>query len=102
DCLHQVPRAPLQGIAAVHRQCPRPERRCERRVQYHGPRLGLQDCGYAERYRLVVGVEQQQEVAVADRLAAAAAALDRTSRQVNPETARELLLPVAFGHLATL
>lgn len=39
-------------------------------------------------------VHQQQEVAVADELTALAATLDRTTGNINPQTARKILLPL--------
>src|SRR5579862_2634884 len=53
-----------------------------------------------EGNRLVMRIAEEQKVAVPDRLAAGAAALDRPAGEEHSDAPGEFLVPVVVGHLA--
>ena len=75
--------------------------RLARGVQDGVPRA-LRQLRQHERNGLVVRVEEDQKIAVADVLAAPVDAPNCGSRKIDPEAAGELLIPLLLGHLAAV
>src|SRR3569623_2385039 len=68
-------------------------------VEYQPPRSEGEMIGHHEADVFVMGIYEQQEVVVLDRLAAGVALAHRLSREIHAEAARVFLLPFFVAHL---
>src|SRR5450755_1930371 len=96
-------RASLQWIGGCARVALNPKGiLVARGVEQRTPCALLSELRQREGNGFVMRVEEHQEIAVFDNLSAPVDALDRRTRKIDTQTARELLIPFLLGHLASI